>query len=801
MVGSMNDRGLEGLERVGGFVMIAGIAAYGGMMPEAQVAVSALWMVLLAAQSVERFRRRRTVRWTLASLMLLAFAGITLLRAGPLGAPFAGELERAAFATWPQLSLRGTLSPGAAPFRAWTLLGLACAVQFWASTSPRSEDATRGWAMWGLAIVATIGLTHGFLGLDKLYAFYEPHHAGFLFQPFAAPFLNPNQAGAALMLLAALFAYKAVNAHSPSARFPLFAVFALITAYVLVILEARTAALGAAVGGVVASLAFVPDYAWTRTRARAAVAVTLALWALCAWGIWYLVADVAGDWAAKSLRWQEIIGMSLDRPLFGWGAGSLGDASAATFGERYSHRQECAESVPIGIAFEYGLPAVLVVLYAAGRLTWKNVAEAKVEHLPARFAELGVATAIVIEAIGGMGLLSTGYAVVVALVAAPWFRAERSRRPARWDVLGPAAALVVAIAALPGLVASTAYGGTELRRPLEELAAEHGWGSEEVHAEAHELAALVPGSPRLQRAWAIDAIRSANAAQAQGARSYLEERLPGWRLTWDVVFDVRMLEGDRDAACQAIARLAGMDRVRPAVLAAAMLSWSEGDIRRVEPCIGDDPQAWGRAYSALGRTDEDARMLTLATQRHARRPDEPETLRVLVTSYQRLGVPALAKEASLRLIATGEADARDVLALAQSEERLGEVEAARVALDHARSFGDRTCEVYARRLGFAERHPAQTTLATAREDLERARRACTGEAHNRLRVARAAARYFYTEGVFETAERQAYRWLALSVDDPHALRLLGDIARAQGQRSRATGFDVRAAQAEESRAR
>lgn len=778
-------------------LLTLGIAVFGGMMPLVQAVTSAGWLALVAAQQVGRARKGRSLRWSPAALLLVGFAAWTLLRAGPLGAGFAGELERAAHGVWDGLPVRGTMTPGAAPLRAFTLLGLAAAVQFWSSTSARAEEATRRVAIVALATVPLLGLVHGFLNVELVYGFHAPRHGGVLFNPFAAPFVSPNQAGAAIMLLAVLALYRARITIHRQERVPLVLAALVAAGYIAIVLEARSAAFGVLAAVVVMGVSLAPDRAWTRGRARAATLGVFALWVLTAVLMWGVAASIDDAWASKAQRWQEIWGLVAQRPVFGWGAGALGDVSAAHFGEVYRVRRELSESVPIGVAFEYGVPAMLLVLAATAWLVWRNVAEGKLDSLWIRFAELGVATAVVIEAMGGMGFASTGYAAIVAAIASPWIRRSRKRKPTSTDLVGPVAVVAVVLASLPNLGASVAYGGTEVQRPLEAAAAEHGWASDEVDAEAMRLARLVPGSPRLLRAWGIAGIRRADASLASAPARYLEERLSGWRLTWDVVFDVRMLEGDREAACVVIGRLASVDRIRPPVLAAAMLSWSGSDIRSVAPCLGDETESWGAAYEALRVTGESTRLLTLAAHRSETHPAELVTLRTLARGYQALDVHYFAREAAASAASAASATASDLLVLARSEAELGDTRAAWTALERALRLDPASCDVLSARVRFAERYEEQVATSALRDDVESARSVCAGHNADLLRVSRSAARSLYARGDLVGAEEQAFRWLSKEADAPEALRLLGQISEDQGRHSRATGFFVRAAQAEE----
>ncbi|MCB9506397.1 MAG: hypothetical protein H6698_00700 [Myxococcales bacterium] len=651
-------RGLGGTLDLGLQILVATSAlAIGGMHPVGQAATAFASITLLLGVAGLHAASGQRWRWQPASGVLVAMALLTLFRASSASGWLAGAAEREVFGFW-DAAPRGTVAPGRAPLAALRLIGAASLLQAW-TVRFRGRGGTRGTA---IAVVAAVGLTalvglaHGLTEARLLYGAYEPHHVDGLHVTWAAPFINPNQAGAvyglgAVLLTAIAWARPALRAGAVL----VIVAFALSTE---LLFQAHAAALATLVALVVfAVLVSVPPMSGRR-YARLATAVVLASAAVTAPLLWFVAPKIesAGVAAQKAQVWQDALVPSFSRAL-GWGRGAFADLAGQWSSRAFPTRFSYIESAPLDAAFDHGWVLFAAFVVAVGYGLRRRLLMDWRSETDLRAAVAALTVFVIIEGLSGAALESDGYRLpVLALLGLALGRSEASRRDTR-HAAAPLVTVAVAIActgaAIPGLVRSVALGASSSSDYLSTVSGV---------IPRDELSSLLPADALLLEHEATRELEAGNVDRAESIVAHLVRVVPGRAVTWDLAVDVAVARGRRAEACAAAAHLAGPG---------ANASWLVGALQRIDEnsstwteCV---PGADARAalFDGFERADRHDEALALALGTLNDDPSDVAALRVAVDELRRMGQIDYAVRLAERLVELGGGDTRTTVTLAR----------------------------------------------------------------------------------------------------------------------------------------
>lgn len=426
--------------------LVAAPTMVGSVHPSTSVVLSSLCVIALWGLMVSRVAlpRAALVAALVAALLWMA---LTLV---PVPAGWLGLLSPAALARWdsPLLTTGPSLScaPGATALEvvkmagAVAVLGVAGAL----GQRPRGRRAILLALAGSGLVVAVVSVLQTLLGVDRVLGLYEPV-AGAV-GGFRTPFVNPNHA-------AQYFELTGLVALGGAARSRGEWRAGLVAVGVLLLGAALGTGSGAAMIVVPVGVAMVTGLALARRR-RWIRWVVPALTGVG--GAAALVAGVAfeepGKWlhSSKLAHVPEVVQLIGDEPLIGVGRGGFRDAFAAYSPSggfvRYTH----AESEPLHLLAELGVPiAALLMMVVIG--TWVY-GLARWRRDPAAAGALAGTFAVGVHSTVEFGLEFGGVGLPFVVALGALLRPSRAEPP-RWlsrpGSFGVAAAATAALALAP----------------------------------------------------------------------------------------------------------------------------------------------------------------------------------------------------------------------------------------------------------------------------------------------------------------------------------------------------------------
>ena len=765
-------------------LIVTSPVAIGGMLPWAQAVWSIGAIAVLAAAAGVHGATGARWRWEAATVVLIAVAAFTLIRASTIAAFLGGSLEHDVYAIWPHVDPTGTAAPGRAPLAAIRLLGLAAIFQV-ASVRFRGRDGgarTTKIALGACGLVAAIGVLHAAFGLTETYGLYEAQHVVGLRAPLAAPFINENQAGAMWGLGAVLLVGVAV--YDTKLR-----VFGMIgAAAALGCTEFLLHSHGAATAAVAASVMMLaginmPEMR-SRTYGRLLTGAGIAVLTGCALVSWLVVPAIPMDSVVieKATMWRDSLIPALSRPL-GFGPGAYADLYGTFATHPKNTRFAFVESAPLQIAVDHGWIAAIAIIGVLLAVFLRRMRFDSREERDLRAVTLGVVTYIGVEAITGMGLEGMGYAFPVAALAG--MTAGRSitrskQNAARSSIVGGAlVAIIITGIAIRGLGPSIAVGDDHVGDTLVQIAQDSGRDSAAMRDAMYTLAESVPADTMLLTHSLAAALRAGDIDRAEQIATLLKQIAPGRPVTWDFAVDVHLARADDVAACAAIQQ---------------MIALGGGTTRVVQSLsrVTDNPMDWQQCanhadslhaiYDGLhrqGRTDD---ALAIALRELRGGSNVPTTLRAAFRGYHALGLTEQAIAIGQRLLEEDPGEREIVIHTARLLVGINDFATAIEVLDRARATGRTSVSLRLERLAvfllWVDAPSRSDEFVTEFQQLLASASRHRGNALRRLRLGAA----FFAEQERWIEAESAYRGiLRLAPGDPGAIRGLDRVTDARGR--------------------
>lgn len=453
----------------------------------------------------------------------------------------ATAFEHEVYAVW-EGGVRSTVGAGHAARYALHTAGLAALVVVLSNTRTRGSSGRRrvavGAAAWAVVLV---GLAHGLFDASALFGWWEPRQVYGLRNPFAAPFVNENQAGV-LWGIAALVALHRGLTPGPPAWVRAGMVVAALGAVLAVefLFRAHAAMLATLLGVAV----LLGAHRIVRPQGRAIRMGAAVVASVVAAGVlWGGALDVP-----KASVWQTTLALSLERPLLGWGAGAFGDVYWMNAAGALVPRATTPESGALEVAFSLGWvwALALAVLALAPLL---RVAERGGAEAP--FFEGVLAIALVDLALGMTGAGVGALPLVLVARSALLRPRERAHRAAPAVVVVGTLAVVVAVApALERSIPLELLGGEPTFRRAEVRAL--ACGSTELDVWRRESAMARPADPRSLRALADVELRC--GGDPEPVVALLASRMGDWWTARELAIDVARAARDDARECAALRR-------------------------------------------------------------------------------------------------------------------------------------------------------------------------------------------------------------------------------------------------------
>lgn len=530
------------IERLAGallglFLVLAPLSGGGilaGFAVPIALAATGVWGVALWAAS----QREEGYRIVPLALAAAALAALALLRGSSWGSWLAAPWTVSSWTLWPSLPETGALAPGGSAAAAVRLVGLALV----ADASAMRFGTTNGFKSLLLAAVGAgtlamlVGVVHEAVGAKALYGSYT-FPAASHFIPLAAPYSNPNVAGS-LACLAGICAWGLASLRSdrPAARTAWAAAGVVLVCHA-VRLEAFGAltATGAALAAGGLSLVFVRRVPLRRQTVLfvllpfVGAAVSLGLVRMLAPEI---PADAGvGGVGGKMLFWQRLYSHLREASWWGFGPGGFHDLGARILPLPGGYRPAFAESEPAQLIFDHGWLAAIAVAAVGVWVVGSTIFRLCAATRPGYAAAVSVlATWVLVDAQFGMAWESLPFAgLLLALAAAFWRMArpldEQEGLRFRGRLMG-GLAVVLLLAATPGLSASTSLGQSRGRNPFAGMdrpsgSAEGAW-KESVLSQAR----LSPAAPIVLAEEGRRALAAKDAARAAQISEWLREAAP-----------------------------------------------------------------------------------------------------------------------------------------------------------------------------------------------------------------------------------------------------------------------------------
>lgn len=740
---------------------------WGGMHPGWAAGLAGVWIALGAAGILARRRTLRELDPLAVFLVLLA--GWIALR-GALALPWlASPLEHAVFAAW-EGAPRSTIAAGHAPRAAWSVLGLAGLVVAAQATRTRGSAPLRMRAVLAAAMgVVLVGIAHGLAGADALYGTLEPRQVDGLRNPFAAPFVNENQAGL-LWALAALAGGSV--ALDPTKSMQTRSAVGLLSIAALAAVELLFRAHGVVVA-TLASLLLLAVISSRPHRMKPTLVVGLVVgvavpMAVLAWGFPAL--------HPKASYWSEAWGLVHMRPWVGWGAGSFPDVYWLEQADTLVARATFVESGALQVLFDHGW--LVGVLGAACWFVPVARSGRALGH-QARMLALAVFACVSLEAVVGMGAYGVGVLPLTIVARSVAIGGALGRESAGIPTLPRGGAIaVVALAsltgwcvavALPGSVRLELLGGAPTTRMSEVVAMPCDGAAQAEWIASSE--AVRPGDARAIAGVGAVALRCGRAAAAPIA--LVSDRLPDWWTAAELRIAHAATTGSREAECEALSHVprAAVDQAR---WRAWWLAFAPGP-EDGETCASATPtlqraalQAWVTERSPHARL-----LLALGLQqRHGAWFGSAEVAADALLALEDASAVRYAEAAwreqptlaTLRLLsaayAMADAPAERLRFVARAASEIGGCPAAIEVLAAV---------------------DAQVAVAEVERFTQRARLACGDARGAQRRVARASARALERSGNGLAAMAAWRRCVALDSGDLEAWDALARLAEATGQ--------------------
>ncbi len=611
-----------------------GPLALGGTDPVLRAVFCGLALLLFAGHMLSKPPVRRWPGLTWAALGVGAWTLVrTLPGTGWLAAAPIDEM----WALWPDLTARGTAAPGfaaAAALRCAAVAALAavCASRF--ATVDRLGQLGRAVIIGGL-LAALVGVVQDLFGADARYFVFAPRSFDGLVEPLAGPWVNPNQAGAYVGLCGVLSAGLVWIAPRQNQRFVGF-----VGAVGAVVYAVAVSAWAAVLALVAAIIAILVSAATTSISRHPAALKPVAWAAVIGSVVLGIVAHapnlvptpefVEAAARGKVSLWRGASELILAAPWTGWGVGAFADAIPRFAPSSAPVRYAWAESLPLQVAFDHGIP----VLIAAGIATLITpmmwiARRGRGAHAPWRGTAIGTGVFLIVEAIFGMGLHGAAHMFAAAALVGSVSGLALARRPRtrdeedeprvprtaptrpvrRWRTpLGTSG--ILALAALAALGASAS-----VRLEIDQ---HHPFDQGELpSAEAiARRAADTPGDPRVIGAAAYRALEDGDLARAQQLASYVAERAPRRIDTWSLAAAIAITRGDDRALCEATRRELSVR------LSAAAVDQIPGPVSTWLQCIPDTPEARQYIYDRLREEGRHSERMALAMRRLQLAPDD-----------------------------------------------------------------------------------------------------------------------------------------------------------------------------------
>lgn len=693
--------------------------ALGGANPLAQTGIAAL-LLLFGLPLLWVPGPARPPRLHPLAIALLLAALWTLFRASPLSAPFASAWAAEAYGLWPGLDLRASLAPGHASLSALRLIALATVVQVaLARFGDRAGLRRVGIAVLGAAgIVALVGLVQVLRSADAILFFYSPRHISRII-PLAGPFVNPNQAGSFLCLGGALLLGAAAGGRGTARAFALstFAFLAGFAAWHLGAFGAWGSLLLCALFALVARAAqALPSRSLRRTLpvllaglVLAGLALTLHL-LLPSW-----LAGQEGPLVrifSKSAYWHAALALVPEAPLVGFGPMAFADIYPHVAPPGTDHRHSYAESLPIQLTVDHGLPVALLLLTAALLPLAGLARDGNPTRRSLRLRILVVAVYVGAEATTGMGHQSLAYAAAALALfgsasglgmrqrdngSAPGQGAARegdlpatSGRAARRAVPAFAVAIVLTLLpVLPGLPTSVDLILHDRKVPLADLLSRTPPALDEALEEARRRAALQPAEPELIAQTALVHLRLGEQERAIELIDYLDRRASTHPWTASLQRRLALRTADVERACRAFElEWALRQRIDSALVPLLVADPGEG-----LGCLPLEDAILHALFRALDERGDALERVALAEHLLHVGGDDETVLREALSAMLSLDMPEGARLYTNRLAALDTRSAQTVLQMIEADLALQDPETALTRLEDALAGGTSSMEL------------------------------------------------------------------------------------------------------------
>lgn len=303
-----------------------------------------------------------TIRWAGAALLLMAALAVGLL---PIPRAVAAWIAPGVVAARPD-SAWGTLAMDAGQVSSEIatfalVLGFGALVTLWGAARYRRDD-TETAVTCVTAALAGSALLHAAAGAPSMLGLVAPAH---LPTPFFAPFVNPDHAGAMMLLGGPVAVGLALNGEQPLWKRVLAVSVVLAALAVIAWIDSSGAVIAA---GIVVAL-------WM-FRARGLLRPQLLLVALgLAVGAQIWAGSVAfedGSAAGRARLWSDTVRLVVDFPLAGTGGGTFGEAvrayrtDTAFVGFTHAHNDPLEWLAETGVVGLVAAAAALVFFWPGG---------------------------------------------------------------------------------------------------------------------------------------------------------------------------------------------------------------------------------------------------------------------------------------------------------------------------------------------------------------------------------------------------------------------------------------------------